>query len=204
MFLNSGHAKPGQPAGPQTQAGGRLEQRFRKRLIGIGHFVKPADNIEFDVTRRTLEHFAEQFRRMKANGVQVPVPDGHKNAGSADHNRGYVEDMFIEGDSLVGVLRMIGPDAIAAAQRCDVSIFAPPVLIDGRGNRYERPIEHVALCTDPVVPGLGEFIPLAASKGGSVRPAQTEPGIIRDARRRALVGELADLHAIAHGSPRYF
>jgi len=151
-------------AGPQTKADGRVERRFRKELIRTGHYVKDEDGIEFEVTPHTLAHFVEQFERMKANGVRVPVPNGHHNAGNADANRGYVEELFVEGDTLVGVLRMVGDDGIAAAQRSDVSIYVPIDFTDGKGNKYTRPIEHVALCTDPVVPGLGEFIPLAASK----------------------------------------
>jgi len=151
-------------AGPQTKADGRVERRFRKELIRTGHYVKAEDGIEFEVTPQTLTHFVEQFERMKANGVRIPVPNGHKNAGNADANRGYVEELFVEDDTLVGVLRMVGDDGIAAAQRSDVSIFVPIEFTDGKGNKYTRPIEHVALCTDPVVPGLGEFIPLAASK----------------------------------------
>ena len=138
-------------------------RRFRKELIKVGTYVKDSANIEFEVTSDTLRHWEASFAKMKANGVKVSIPSTHAGAGDPDKNRGYVEDMFVDGDSLVMSCEMVGEDAILAAAKSDVSIFSPEELVDGKGNRYERPIEHVAMCTDPVVPGLGEFIPLAAS-----------------------------------------
>lgn len=129
----------------------------------MGTYVKDSEDLEFEVTRDTLDHWVERFAEMKANGVRVPIPNTHSGAGDADENRGYVDDIFIEGDTLVMACEMIGEDGIAAAAKSDVSIYSPAEVVDGKGVKYERPIEHVALCTDPVVPGLGEFIPLAAS-----------------------------------------
>lgn len=139
-------------------------RKFRKDLIKTGTYVKDSEGIEFQITSDTLRHWVQQFSQMKANGVKVPIPSGHKNAGDADKNRGYVEDIFIVGDMLVMSCEMIGKEGIEAAAKSDVSIYSPEDLKDGHGTVYERPIEHVALCTDPVVPGLGEFIPLAASQ----------------------------------------
>ena len=142
---------------------GIARQRFRKDLIRVGKFVKPSEGLEFEVTQDTLVHWASTFQEMKKNGVRVAVPNQHKNDGNACENMGYVEEMFIDGDSLIGIFEMIGEDAIKAAHRCDVSIGSPGELTDGEGRVYTRPIQHVALCTNPVVPGLGQFIPLAAS-----------------------------------------
>lgn len=138
-------------------------RKFRKDLIRVGTYVKDAADLEFQVTRDTLDHWVARFVEMKENGVRVPIPNTHKSAGDADQNRGYVDDIFIDGDTLVMACEMIGEDGIEAAAKSDVSIYSPEEIVDGKGIRYERPIEHVALCTDPVVPGLGEFIPLAAS-----------------------------------------
>ena len=139
---------------------GQPVRRFLKELIKTGHYVKEVDGLEFDVTPALLEHWAATFARMRANGLRVPVPSGHTHDGAA--NRGWVRHLFRAGDSLYGVLDLVG-DGVPMAATNDVSIYAVPTFTDGHGNRYRWPILHVALCTDPVVPGLGGFLPIAAA-----------------------------------------
>ena len=152
--------EPFRVAGPIGDA-----QRFIKDIIRVGEYYKESDAISFAVTAEMLDNWVLQFQTMKANGVKVAMPDTHANAGSGTHNMGWVDEMFIDGDRLFAVCTLIGDDAQLAASRSDVSIYCPAKYIDGEGHEYLRPIVHVALCTDPVIPGLGEFIPLAASQG---------------------------------------
>ncbi len=144
----------------ERRVAGQPVRRFLKELIKAGHYVKEADGLEFDVTPMLLEHWAATFARMRANGLNVPVPSGHTHDGAA--NRGWVRHLFRAGDSLYGVVDLVG-DGIPMAATNDVSIYAVPEFTDGHGNRYRWPILHVALCTDPVVPGLGGFLPIAAA-----------------------------------------
>jgi len=58
-------------------------------------------------------------------------------------------------------------EGIKLAGTSDVSIYAPPEFKDSAGHAWKRPIMHVALCTDPAIPGLEGFIPLPASKGNT-------------------------------------
>lgn len=139
-------------------------RRFRKHLISVGAYVKEDQGYEFSVNRTDLQRWIDTFNEMKRNGVTVPMPDAHETFGEASHNLGYVEEMFMEGDDLIGIVKLIGEDAIATAARADVSISVPPALVDGKGNRYEQPIEHVAFTPTPLIPGLDPFIPLAASR----------------------------------------
>ncbi len=139
---------------------GQPVRRILKELIKAGHYVKESDGLEFNVTPALLEHWAATFARMRANGLNVPVPSGHTHDGAA--NRGWVWHLFRAGDSLYGVVDLVG-DGIPMAATNDVSIYAVPDFTDGHGNRYQWPILHVALCTDPVVPGLGGFLPIAAA-----------------------------------------
>lgn len=150
-------------AGPSTVEG-VPHQRFRKSVMKLGKFVKDSEGLEFEVTSDTLANWALQFQRMKSHGVKVPIPNMHAGDGDADKNRGYVDNLFVDGDELVMLCEMIGEDAIVAAARSDVSIKSPSHFIDGDGREYVRPIVHVALCTDPVIPGLGDFVPIAASQ----------------------------------------
>lgn len=155
-------------AGPSTIEG-VPHQRFRKPVMKVGKFVKDSEGLEFEVTSDTLTNWALQFGRMKSNGVKVPIPNMHAGDGDADQNRGYVDELFVDGDQLVMLCDMIGEDAITAAARSDVSIKSPPHLVDGDGCEYIRPIVHVALCTDPVITGLGDFVPIAASRKKSAK-----------------------------------
>lgn len=150
---------------PQADSQGIPSRRFRKELIRTGQFCKQSEGVEFQVNQQTLEHWAATFSQMQSHGVKVPVPSGHDKAGDPDANNGWVHEMFVEGDRLVGILELIGDEALKLAGTSDVSIFTKPEYADSLDNEYKWPILHVALCTDPVIPGLGDFVPIAASKG---------------------------------------
>ncbi len=156
-------AAPFVAAGAPEAIDGVPRRRYLKELIRVGQYVKASEDLEFTVTPATLDNWVTQFRAMRKAGVRVPIPASHDGADDPDATRGWVDDMFVQGDSLYMSCTLVGDDAIVAAARNDVSIFSPHEFIDGAGNRYKRPIMHVALCPDPVVPGLGAFIPLAAS-----------------------------------------
>ncbi len=148
--------------GAKAKVDGEPVQRFRKEIIRVGEYIHGDD--EFSITPDVLKHWAVTFAQMKKNGVKIPIPNMHDTSGDPDKNRGWVVDMFVDKDALVMVCDLIGDDAIKAASRCDVSIFSPPELKDLKGNIYEQPIAHVALVTDPAIPGLGEFVSIAASR----------------------------------------
>ncbi len=144
------------------------QRRYLKRVIRVGEYVKVADRqgrggLQFAVTMNALANWVLQFSKMQQNGVKVGIPDGHDNEGKASENLGWVDRLWIDGGTLWMACTIIGEDAMRTVARADVSLGSPPRLTDGKGNQYVRPITHVAVCTDPVVPGLGSFIPLAAS-----------------------------------------
>lgn len=151
-------------AAPRTE-GGQPVQRFRKELIRTGNFRHPTEGFHFTVTTSDLDNWALQFGRMDSAGVKIPVPTNHTT--DPEKNRGWLRGAFREGNSLIGIIDLVGADAIAMAGRSDVSLYSPPEFVDGKNNVYKWPITHVALCTDPVVPGLTGFIPLAASLGST-------------------------------------
>lgn len=136
-------------------------RKFRKDLIRVGDYN--ANGAALSVRKSDLDRWAAQFAQMKSNGVRVPIPVGHTD--DAEAVRGYVDEMFVEGDTLFMVAEMIGADAIALAARTEVSIATDPGYTDGKGNVYSDPIVHVALTPVPVVPDQDGFIPIAASRG---------------------------------------
>lgn len=148
----------------KAQVQGEGGRPFVKEIITTGRFVQDSDGIEFEVSQDTLEHWVTTFRAMRDNGVKVPMPDSHDTFGDAAHNMGFVTDLFVEDESLMAVCELIGPEAEDLARRNDVSIGVPADLVDGKGVRYERPIEHLAFTPTPLIPGLKVFIPIAASR----------------------------------------
>ena len=153
-------------------------QLFRKEVIRVGSYVKDDEGLEFEVTPKLLQHWVDTFKHMKANGVDVPIPAGHNN--DPDKNHGYVRDIFIEGESLINVIELIGEGSVDLAKRNHVSVFVPPEFVDGKGNKYQRPIMHVALTPTPVIPGLGGWESVAASltlKGTSMNWKDLQEGL---------------------------
>lgn len=148
---------------------GQPSQRFRKDLIKVGKYTKASTGQDFEITPADLDAFAKTFASMKAAGVKVPLPVGHTNDPEA--NRGYAEDLYVDGDSLIGTLELVGEDAIKLAGRAEVSVCITPELIDGKGNKYTNAIEHIAIVTDPVVPDQGGWIKIAASREGNEKRA---------------------------------
>jgi hypothetical protein len=113
-----------------------------------------------------LDQWVETFHAMAADGERVTLPIRHTAGADPEANRGFVHDLFREGDSLFGIIEAIGDDALKAVSRSDVSIYAEPEFKSGNGKTYPWAIQHVALTTKPVIPGLAGFEAIAASRDG--------------------------------------
>lgn len=136
--------------------------QYRKELIKVGKYVYPATKEAFEVTTATLSYWVKQFQRWIGNGNRISIPLGHDKADNPEENQGWVTDMFVEGDSLFGIMELINPKL---ALTTDVSISVPVKVVDGKGNVYKSMINHVALCVDPVIGGLEKFKVLSLSIG---------------------------------------
>lgn len=174
MVLCAG-AAPSMLAGARTDANGQPVKRYVKDLIRVGDFEVPHTGTKFSVTPDMLDHWVTTFSRMKAGGVKVPIPEDHTSDPSK--NRGYVEDIFRDGDTLYMAADLIGEDAIKLASRTEVSIYVPTEFKDGAGNVYQHPIAHVALTPVPVIPGQGSFVPIAASRVPVLRLSQGDSDV---------------------------
>ena len=151
-------------AAATKDAKGQLVYRFKKDIIRVGEFVDNGFGVPLSVTPAHLSHWAKTFAEMKANGVKVPIPKHHKDWSLSENNRGWVHDMFVEGDRLVMNCELFGTDVEALAACNDVSVGAPDLeWEDCDGNTYLIPIRHVALTPTPLVTGLGEFTRIAAT-----------------------------------------
>lgn len=134
---------------------------FEKELLRVGRWAHPAGKFVLDVTRERLARWVEGFRRMAARGIRVPVPYGHSY--DARDNAGFVREMRVEGDRLVGVLDIPRDDDAArlGATATAVSVSVNPDFVDGSGERFGEVIEHVAVTNYPIVSGQENFVPLA-------------------------------------------
>jgi len=150
---------------PKIEQNGQPVQKFRKDLIGVGQWTHPDTGDEINVTTADLDRWVETFAAMKQNGVKVYVPSGHTS--DSDANRGWVTEMYRDGDTLIGILEIVGEDAIKEAARNEVSIRVM-TFKDGKGNEYKNAIEHVALTPVPVISGQGGMVAIAASRGGTI------------------------------------
>jgi hypothetical protein len=150
--------------------------------IRVGRYIHPAGKFELHVDEKRLDGWAENFRRMKAAGVDVPVPVDHSS--SARDNLGYVVDVKREGDTLKLLHQLIGEDAIKLAARNKVSLGIDPQFTDGRGTAFGDCVVHSSLTPVPVVPGQEGFVPLSNDRSAAmVFHLATDP----------LRGEYADL-----------
>lgn len=140
--------------------------KVRKEIMRTGSYFKAADGLSFEIDTDILDHWASTCEEYLAAGNRIPVPATHYDSENPESNRGWVTGMERSGESLYAFMDLFGPDrksieTLAAVS--DVSIFVPPERVDGHGKMFVRPITHVALCTDPVIPGLEQFEVLAAS-----------------------------------------
>ena len=144
-------------------------KKFLKELIHVGRFLHPGDKKKnaYDITHELLRHWEEQVRAMRQAGIRIPLVLQHDTSGNPENCRGQLEDAYVEGDRLMGIIEIVSDDPEQLAAVSDVSIYAPTKTVDGQGNVYKHPIEHVSLCTNPLVQGMQEFIPIAASLSGS-------------------------------------
>ena len=152
--------------------------RFRKELIHCGKFDL-SDGTTLNVDRRQLQQWSATFSNMRSSGVAVPVPVAHDRV-DGDGNRGFIVDMFPEGEKLIGIVELKGEDAPRIAASNDVSLAAEPEFTDSRGNHYVYPIRHVALTPYPKIQGMGKF--QAISAGATPRKAVSAVRLSQDQR----------------------
>jgi len=141
--------------------------RYWKELIRVGKWKLSPANTVLDVTPERMARWIDTFYKMKADGVKVFVPEGHSR--KATENKGFVEDMKIEGNSLYALIDI--PIA-EVAQKIGQTIREVSICVvrnikgtTGKDDRkdYGEGIEHVALTPVPVIPNQENF-KIAASR----------------------------------------
>jgi hypothetical protein len=137
---------------------------YWKDAIVVGSYVHPGGKFSLDITRDKLDGYAENFKRMKANGVGVPILMDH--AQSAAATLGWIVQVQRRGDRLLELHQFLGESARDIGLRNKVSLGIDPNFIDGKGNHYGEAIVHSAITPMPVVPNQDGFEPVAMSSEG--------------------------------------
>lgn len=140
---------------------------FWKPAISCGWFTHPVTGQREFVDRGRIDQWVENFRAMRADGLEVPTPVDHSDR--AEDNRGFVVAMRRTGDTLQVLHQAIGKDAIKLAMRNRCSVLINPHFTDAYDRKWGEVIEHSAYTPKPVIHGHGEFQAFAASRAGTGR-----------------------------------
>lgn len=165
--------------------------RFKKPIVTTGVYTIPGDvprKVKIDHQR--LEHWENQFKKMKDAGVSVPAPWNHSkeaipmssgNDGTlprSDINAGWWDKLWVEDGTLWGELDVPqSEDAVKIGTNVkETSIYVRPKFEDGSGNKWEDSLMHIALVTHPIENGQGNFMPVGEDAGIALSMSHlTEP-----------------------------
>ena len=123
---------------------------YWKDAIVVGSYTHPAGRFSLDITREKLDGYADNFNRMKSNGVAVPILMDHTQSAAA--TLGWIVQVQRRGDRLLELHQFLGESARDIGLRNKVSLGIDPNFIDGKGNQYGEAIVHSAITPVPVVP----------------------------------------------------
>lgn len=139
-----------------------MEATYRKELIRLGKYTHPQrPGKTVDVTPDRLRTWVDNFNAYKSEGGKVWLP--YRHSRNPKDNTGWVEEMFIEGDRLYGVVKVADEEAakrIQSATIKDVSIGVESNVVMDSGKVYDELIKHVALTLDPHIREQEGFIPM--------------------------------------------
>lgn len=193
VYELSGHAATA--AGSVVVEDETPRRKFVKDIARVGTYLSNAGPVK--ITAADMDRWVESSKKYLAAGNKIAIPDGHTTEATA--NRGYVLDLYREGDTLYMLAEMIGEDGISAAARSDVSINTDVDYVDGSGNHYPDVITHVALTNQPVIPSMDGFVPIAASRGKPTRARLYRLALSTETNMEALTKIAAMLGVKADG-----
>ncbi|MGQ9707108.1 MAG: hypothetical protein ACUVWP_08975 [bacterium] len=137
--------------------------RFVKHLIDVGVYPYPTSSEkDFIVDRSRLEGWVRAFRE---SGAMVYIPLRHSK--NPKDNTGWVEDIFIDGDSLYALINITDPvvaEKIKEGSIIHTSLGIEFNFTDDNGRTYPEIIRHIALTLDPHISKQKPFIELSRDR----------------------------------------
>lgn len=158
-----------------------LEQtkgRFRKELIHTGEYTLPADPERKVII--TSERMQNWIRAFQESGVKVWVPLGHSRA--PEQNVGWVTELLLEDESLVGILEITDPEIAEKLRQgsiADVSIGVEYEFVDCNGTSWAEIIRHVALTVDPHIREQGAFAELPPDVASEISDGELDQSALQ-------------------------
>lgn len=136
--------------------------RYEKQVIYAGSFVKndPVTGellYKFSVTEQDIDHWISEDAKLRAAGLDVPMPVGHTEdpLRTAAYAESFCKKLDHKGRvGLFCVTSFKTPEYATQLKDTNVSIYVPRQYTHN-GNVFERPIKHVAFTDYPAVPDLG-------------------------------------------------
>lgn len=147
--------------------------KFRKEAIYVGTFYAPTPEggrQKFDVTEKDLKQWKDSIELQLSRGILVDVPIGHTTSPEASRGKVVGAEVALNSrkeSALFLDIEFADEKAAQLAKTTQVSIFSPPSWTDGLGNTYSRPVRHVALTQQPVIPNLDAFTLIASLDEGT-------------------------------------
>ena len=180
---------------------------FKKIALKTGTYHSPDGEVPVTVAR--LQHWRDEFARMKAARQVVPIAWDHAEQSDkanlqpmslADYRRkrsakdtiGHLVDFQLTQDGAELTLDVHDPDAAKSAT--NNSVFISPVISptwrDGAANEYADCFTHVDFVNHPVDHSQGPFTRVDSPAGAGVATGTTEQPAIACALRMGLGSQL--------------
>ena len=140
---------------------------FEKQIAYVDDFYKASEDLEFSITEPLIDHWVCIQNKMKEAGMKVPMPSRHTE--EAGFKKAEVLSLSKRNDSQgrVGLFSKLKFDDSKAAddyKSSGVSIYVKSdVTVPTTKELLTYPITHVAFTDYPVLPGMDEFVKIAAS-----------------------------------------
>ena len=153
-------------ARPSKNDEGVATQKFRKDAVKVGTYWHPKAGWIEEFSADRMDRWCAAFGKMKANGVPVEFFADHDPTTTkrSDDIRGYVDDMWRDGNELMVVVEAVGEDGIKLCETCrNVSAEIEREFKDSKRNEYGEVIAALVACEKPIITGQRPFERIAAS-----------------------------------------
>lgn len=130
--------------------------KIKHKLIKTGTYSKGSSS--FTIDDNLLNHWADTYKNWVEKGHKVPLTLNHSD--DPLDSVGLLEEVVVEDNALVGTFELSFDDEEVVNEnlpKCGVSIYSPKEYTDGKGDKWEYPLVHVALTNNPVAHDLGDF-----------------------------------------------
>lgn len=140
--------------------------RFKKEIAKSGVYESPDGNVI--ITPERMQHWQNQFIRMRAAGLKIPAPYGHQSKANPDeaefleskYNTGFIEELQLDEKGVLHAILEVPRKEDAERIGTTLQECSPQIrnfYKDGKGRIWQDCLTHVAVVTQPVIPDQTNF-----------------------------------------------